>query len=133
MDGNDGIGGNGNRAAVIDGGGGRGANNTAGRAHLPREVGPTFRRICMVVSPNKMRSCLEGMSERGRDVGLLGMKFYQCRRNFQAHVRWMQWGSKAERMGVQVGDVVSMSRCMRCSPPHHRTCLVCFWSCTTSS
>jgi hypothetical protein len=60
----------------------------------------------MVVFPDEMRMCLDGS---GDSVGLLGMKFHQCGEDFQAHVRWIQKGSKAERMGVRVGDVVSVS------------------------
>ena len=83
---------------------------------LSREE-PTYRRVCMVVSPDEVRSCLEGTSDRGRGVGLLGMKFHQCGRDFQAHVRWIQRGSKAERMGLRVGDVVSVSlQCLFSSP-----------------
>ena len=87
--------------------GNNGNDNVLGKV-LQREE-PTYRRVCMVVSPDEVRSCLEGTSDRGRGVGLLGMKFHQCGRDFQAHVRWIQRGSKAERMGVRVGDVVSVS------------------------
>ncbi len=76
------------------------------------------RRVCMVVSPDEMRACLDGGGGSDGDVGLLGMKFHQCGNDFQAHVRWMQRGGKAERMGVRVGDVVSVSnfRCCRGDP-----------------
>jgi len=91
---------------------GNNGNHVVGKVLMREE--PTFRRVCMVVSPDEVRSCLEGTSDRGRGVGLLGMKFHQCGRDFQAHVRWMQRGSKAERMGVRVGDVVSVSwSCVR--------------------
>ncbi|KAL3807661.1 hypothetical protein ACHAXA_007951 [Cyclostephanos tholiformis] len=64
-----------------------------------------IRRVCMVLFPEELRSCLEGSA----GVGLLGMKFHQYGGDFQAHVRWIQRGSKAERMGVRVGDVVSFA------------------------
>ena len=65
----------------------------------------SFRRVvCMVVFPQEVQSTLEGQT-----VGLLGMKFVQSGHDFQAHVRWVARGSKAERMGVRRGDIVSVS------------------------
>lgn len=65
----------------------------------------SFRRVvCMVVFPNEVRNTLDG-----KEVGLLGMKFEQSGLDFQAHVKWVQRGSKAEKMGVRRGDIVSVS------------------------
>eukprot|EP00584_Thalassiosira_punctigera_P012573 CAMPEP_0172568186 /NCGR_PEP_ID=MMETSP1067-20121228/118947_1 /TAXON_ID=265564 ORGANISM="Thalassiosira punctigera, Strain Tpunct2005C2" /NCGR_SAMPLE_ID=MMETSP1067 /ASSEMBLY_ACC=CAM_ASM_000444 /LENGTH=1184 /DNA_ID=CAMNT_0013359729 /DNA_START=216 /DNA_END=3770 /DNA_ORIENTATION=+ len=75
-----------------------------------------FRRICLVVFPDEVRRCLGGSDgndlprgNRRRVVGLLGMKFEQNGGDFQAHVSSVQRGSKAERMGVRKGDVVSFA------------------------
>ncbi len=65
----------------------------------------SFRRVvCMVVFPQEVQSTVEGQT-----VGLLGMKFVQSGHDFQTHVRWVARGSKAERMGVRRGDIVSVS------------------------
>ncbi|KAL9186292.1 hypothetical protein ACHAXT_005530 [Thalassiosira profunda] len=69
-----------------------------------------FRRICLVVFPDEVRQCLaprEG--HRRRAAGLLGMTFAQSGEDFQAHVSHVQRGSKADRMGVRRGDVVSFA------------------------
>ena len=68
------------------------------------------RRVCMVVKPEELNSCLlDDEAGNAGCVGLLGMKFHQCGNDFQAHVRFIQRGSKAEKMGVKVGDRVSFA------------------------
>ena len=76
----------------------------------PMSYPPTIRRVCMIVKPDEVKSCLRGGEGGNTDcVGLLGMKFHQCGTDFQAHVRFIQRGSKAEKMGVKVGDRVSFA------------------------
>lgn len=79
-------------------------SSTAGKT-----VEVKFRRICLVVFPNEVTQSLRGKLQHGRAVGLLGMKFHQSGSDFQAHVAYVQRGSKAERMGVRKGDTVSVS------------------------
>ena len=85
--------------------GGGGIVGTSGATAPPVVHHISFRRVvCMVVFPNEVKSTLDGQT-----TGLLGMKFVQSGHDFQAHVRWVQRGSKAERMGVRKGDIVSVS------------------------
>jgi len=68
-----------------------------------------FRRISLILFPQEIHASLQGTSNNGRGVGLLGMTFCQNGHGFQANVEWVQRGSKAERMGVRKGDVVSFA------------------------
>ena len=76
-----------------------------------------FRRLCLVVFPNEVQTSLgntPGANDHYKNgtrqsVGLLGMKFTQNHHDFQAHVSYVQRGSKADRMGVRKGDIVSLS------------------------
>ena len=96
------------------------ANNNSNGLQSPegniREI--KFRRICLVVFPNEVQTSLgnttttgvnNNKSNRQNAVGLLGMKFVQNHHDFQAHVSYVQRGSKADRMGVRKGDIVSVS------------------------
>ena len=92
-----------------------GGNNNSSRFNVPEGsevVEVKVRRVCLVVFPDEVKRCLEGkLSSGGRKVvGLLGMTFVQDVGDFQAHVSYVQRGSKAEKMGVRKGDVVSVSR-----------------------
>jgi len=73
-----------------------------------------FRRMCLVVFPDEVQSSLGITSKKKKrkndnGVGLLGMKFVQSNQDFQAHVSYVQRGSKADRMGVRKGDIVSFA------------------------
>lgn len=70
----------------------------------------SVRRVCMIVKPEEVNFCLiDDEAGKAGCVGLLGMKFHQCGNDFQAHVRFIQRGSKAEKIGVKVGDRVSFA------------------------
>ena len=73
-----------------------------------------FRRVTLVVFPDEVQSCLHGKMTHGKygritTMGLMGMTFCQNEDDFQAHVNYVQRGSKADRMGVRKGDIVSVS------------------------
>jgi len=73
-----------------------------------------FRRLCLVVFPDEVQSSLGNTTKKKKrkndnGVGLLGMKFVQSSQDFQAHVSYVQRGSKADRMGVRKGDIVSFA------------------------
>ena len=94
-------------------------NNNSSRFNVPEGsevVEVKVRRVCLVVFPDEVKRCLEGkLSSGGRKVvGLLGMTFVQDVGDFQAHVSYVQRGSKAEKMGVRKGDVVSVSTRVAC-------------------
>ncbi|KAL7548969.1 hypothetical protein ACHAWF_012238 [Thalassiosira exigua] len=74
-----------------------------------RAVEIRFRRACLVIFPDQVREALRpGDGKRGGD-GLLGMTFRQDPGDFQAHVARVRGGSRAEKMGVRRGDVVSFA------------------------
>ena len=70
-----------------------------------RDFGPVpYRRITMVIFPNELHDCIEE-----EDETLMGMKLVQNVDDFQAHVSDVLRGSKAYRLGVRKGDVLSFA------------------------
>ncbi len=73
-----------------------------------------YRRIPLVVYPDEISKVswngdnLDGKNGADADT-LIGMTFEQCPDDFQAHVKNVVSGSRAARMGVRKGDVVSVS------------------------
>ena len=62
-----------------------------------------FRRLCLVVFPEEFLGSLKDGDT------LLGMKLRQDPEDFQAHVATVRRGSRADKLGVKRGDVVSVS------------------------
>eukprot|EP00986_Skeletonema_menzelii_P004279 scaffold1453_cov140-Skeletonema_menzelii.AAC.2 len=72
---------------------------------VERELGPVpYRRIPMVIFPNELQQCLED-----EDETLMGIKLVQSADDFQAHVSNVLRGSKAYRIGIRKGDVLSFA------------------------
>ena len=96
--------------------GGIGATTTHNKANVSRGENVReikFRRVCLLVFPNEVQTAL-GNSGRTKNnnasvVGLLGMTFIQNSHDFQAHVNYVQRGSKADRLGIRKGDIVSFA------------------------
>ncbi|KAK1738351.1 hypothetical protein QTG54_011020 [Skeletonema marinoi] len=73
--------------------------------NMERELGPVpYRRIPMVIFPNELQRCMEE-----EDETLMGMKLVQSADDFQAHVSTVLKGSKAYRIGIRKGDVLSFA------------------------
>lgn len=73
--------------------------------NMERQLGPVqYRRIPMVIYPNELEQCMEEEEET-----LMGMKLVQCADDFQAHVSSVLKGSRAYKIGVRKGDVLSFA------------------------
>lgn len=73
--------------------------------NMERQLGPVpYRRIPMVIYPNELEQCMDEEEET-----LMGMKLVQCADDFQAHVSSVQKGSRAYRIGVRKGDILSFA------------------------
>lgn len=76
-----------------------------GNMMMDREMVPVpYRRIPMVIFPNELQQCMAEDNET-----LIGMKLVQSSDDFQAHVSYVMKGSKAYRIGIRRGDVVSFA------------------------
>ncbi|KAL7434725.1 hypothetical protein ACHAXM_004286 [Skeletonema potamos] len=72
---------------------------------MDKEMAPVpYQRIPMVIFPNELHQC---MTEESKT--LIGMKLVQSSDDFQAHVSYVMKGSKAYRIGIKKGDVVSFA------------------------
>ncbi len=73
--------------------------------NMERQLGPVpYRRIPMVIYPNELEQCMDEEEET-----LMGMTLVQCADDFQAHVSSVLKGSKAYRIGVRKGDILSFA------------------------
>lgn len=73
-----------------------------------------YRRIPLVVFPEEIAKVSLNRENPNGNKGadwdtLIGMTFEQCPDDFQAHVKNVVHGSRAAKMGVKKGDVVSVS------------------------
>lgn len=93
---------------------------SAVQSFFPRFINEDIRckRIGMVIFPHYFGS--SGLESRGYDCAglrdgaagdgtLMGIRLKQCPIDFMAHVCFVQRGSLAEKMGVEKGDVVTVS------------------------
>lgn len=83
-----------------------GCLSPGGNMMMERDMVPVpYRRIPMVIFPNELEKCILGEDNET----LMGMKLVQSSDDFQAHVSYVMKGSKAYRIGVRKGDILSFA------------------------